>query len=327
MAWDSGSPNTSLLTTYLIRKFIPALEDELQFQKFTTKATIPQGMGQVARWNVFSSPAANVTALSPEGTLGTGTTTTNEITTLTTTGTDSTIAEYGEFIRTTRLMEYCQVPGSRQELSNRMSYGGARSIDALVRNAAVGTTTAFYAGAGSNGGSTTAAAPAGMSASAVIGAARILRDNSALGHTGVAGHPNRHFAAIMSPKSELDMVTEGTTGRMTWGQAVTQVPGSEAQLKWVNGYMGSVYGTACYRTQALTLSTVTNSSTNNLIMAEGGVGSVSIIDADPQIYVNTASAGDIGNPYRNSNTVAWHIFFATSLIDSARVVRLYSAAT
>jgi N4-gp56 family major capsid protein len=322
MAWDSGAPNTSLLTTYLIKKFIPALEDELQFQKFTTKATIPAGMGNVARWNVFSSPAANTTALTE------GTVSGNEITTLTTTGTDATIAEYGEFIVVTRLMDYCQVSGARSELSDRMSYGGARSIDSLVRAQALTTTTAAYCQNEMAGATATATAGSDPfdpgSASALIYCGAQLRGNSARGFRGVKGHPDGAFAAILTPTFEQDMVQEATAGRMTWAQAVTAVPGTMGQEKWVNGYMGSVYGTACYRTQNFSTTVITITGENNYVLAEGGIGSVSIIDADPTVMVNTASSGDVGNPYRNRNTVSWHAYFATALIDSNRVVRLYS---
>jgi len=344
LAWNTGAPNTSLLTTYLIKKFIPALEDELQFQKFASKASIPQGMGNVARWNVFNSPSANTTALSPEGAIGTGTTTTNEITTLTTTATEATIAEYGEFIRTTGLMEFAQQPGSRDELVNRMSYGAARSIDALIRNAADTTTSDWYCGGGIAGGaSATSSAVWGstgatatyydtgsnhsMSAAAIIGATAELRGNSARGFAGVNGHPNRHFAAIMSTQAEQELVQEATAGRMTWAEAVTDVPGASGQGKWVNGFMGSVYGTACYRSQALTTAVITGTLDENFVLADSGLGCVSIQDADPQIYINTSSAGDIGNPYRNSNTIAWHIYFATALLDSNRVIKVYSGTT
>ena len=122
------------------------------------------------------------------------------------------------------------------------------------------------------------------------------------------------------------MVQEATAGRMTWAEAVTQVPGTMGQEKWVNGYMGSVYGTACYRTQNFDLTTITVSTENNYLLAEGGIGSLSIIDAAPSIYVNSASSSDVGNPYRNQNTIAWHAYFATALIDVNRVVRLYSLA-
>ncbi len=323
MAWDTGAPNTSLLTTYLIKKFIPALEDELQLQKFTTKASIPGGMGNIARWNVFNSPDANTTSLTE------GTVTGNEITTLTTTATNATIAEYGEFIVVTRLGDYTQVSGSRSELADRMSYGGSRSLDALVRAQAITSTSPKYtldalAGATSTIQSTN---DASGSAAAIVHCGGALRGNSARGFKGISGHPDGAFAAVLAPTFETEMVQEATAGRMTWAEAVTQVPGTLGQEKWVNGYMGSVYGTACYRTQNFALTTVSaNSMENNFVLAEGGIGSLSIIDADPTILINTASSGDVGNPYRNRNTVAWHSYFATALIDSERVIRLYSDA-
>jgi N4-gp56 family major capsid protein len=331
--------NTSLLTTYLIRKFIPALEDELQFQKFTTKASVPRGMGNIARWNYFSSPVVQTTALTE------GTVTGNEITTLTTNFVNGTLAEYGEFITVTELESFTALPGSRAELSNRMAYGAARSIDALVRNAADTTTSDWYAGPGEGGGaSATTAAVFGsdaasatygsagepqlsMSAAAVIGAAAELRGNSARGIAGVKGHPNRHFACIMSTGAEQDLVQEATAGRMTWAEAVTDVPTVGNQGSWVNGYMGSIYGTACYRSQNLTTGVITTTLDENFVIAEGGLGAVSLKTADPQIFVNTASSGDVGNPYRNRHTVAWHAFFVASLIDSNRVIKLYSGTT
>jgi N4-gp56 family major capsid protein len=328
MAETTGNV-TSVLRTYLVRRFIPSLEDELQYQKFTTKATVPQGMGNIARYNVFESPAINTSTLTE------GTTTGNELTRITARASNLTLAEYGEFLAVSRLWDYTSVPGARAALSDRMSYGAARSLDRVVLTQIhnVGT-SAFWASSASNGGSSTApSALANGSAAAIIGASRIMRDASALGFTNVSGHPSRHYAAIVSPKFELDMVTEGTTDRMTWAEANTDVPGQSGQGKWVNGFMGSVYGTACYRTQANIQTTYTNTADNSYLLAEGGVASVSIIDADPQIYVNTASSGDVGNPYRNRHTIAWHSYFAASIItdeggvSTNRLVRLYSAAT
>ena len=321
--WSTGAPNTSLLTTYLIKKFIPALESELQFQKFTTKASIPAGMGNTARWNVFNSPAGLVTPLVE------GTTTGNVITTLTTTGTDATIAEYGEFIRVTRLMDFTQVSGARAELSERMSYGASLALDSLVKAQAIGGTARYTLDtvAGATATVTTGSAPLfNGSAAALVHCGAALRIAKARGFKGISGHPDGAFAAILTPTFEQDMVQEATAGRMTWAQAVTQVPGTMGQEKWVNGYMGSVYGTACYRTQNITLTTITVSTENNFLLAEGGIGSMSIIDASPSIYVNMASSGDVGNPYRNQNTIAWHAYFATALIDANRVIRLYSLA-
>ena len=328
MAWAT-SVNTSLLTTYLLKKFIPALEMELQLMKFTMEAELPEGMGNIARWNVFASPPENTTSLVE------GTTTGNEITSLQQTPTNATIGEYGEFIIENNLQRYCQVSGARKELVDRLTYGAARSIDALVRNQADLTGGQWFAGPAVNGGATTAAAvsatyvPQFMSAAAIIGAAAVLRAAACRGFASVSGHPNRHFAAILSAKAERDMVQESTAGRMTWAQAVTNVPGMDGQGKWVNGYMGSVYGTACYRSQNLTLATLTNSADENYILAEGGLGALGTGDMEADIFINTPSSGDVGNPYRNRSTIAWHINFVAALLNSEtnRVIKIYSAAT
>lgn len=318
--WNT-SLNTDLLTTYLIKSFPPTLEDELQHQKFTRDAIIPEGSGKIGRFNIFGNPGATTTALTEGSVDG------NE-TTVSVTGTNVTIAEYGEFIITTRLMEFCQVSGSRAELRDRMAYGASVSMDSLVLAAADATTSVFYATTAATGGQTTGPATVGaFSASTVIGASKILRANSARGFKGVSGHPDGHFAAIVSPQAELTMITEATTGRMTWAQAVTNVSGAMGQEKWVKGYMGSVYGTACYRTQNFTTASLTATADENFVLADSGVGAVSVIDADPQIYVNTPSSGDVGNPYRNRGTIAWHAYFGTALLDANRVIKVYSAAS
>jgi N4-gp56 family major capsid protein len=320
MATWATDVNTSLLTTYLVRKFIPALEQDLQTQRFTTKALIPEGMGNIARFNVFSNPDTtdSTTALTE------GTTTEHE-TTVTTTGTDATIAEYGEFIPESKLQKYTQVKGAREELSARMAFGAALAVDTLVRNEILTTTTAWYALSTVAGGDQSTVTVEQMSAAAVIGAAEVLKGAFVRGFSGVSGHPNRHYALILGTMSERDMVQEASTGRMTWGQAVTNVPGVMGQEKWVNGYMGSVYGTACYCSQNVS-QTATGGVTadNNMLLGEGAIGAVGLEDMDPNVYVNVASSQDVGNPYRNRNTIAWHINFATALIDVNRAVRLYA---
>ena len=322
MAFTTGI-NTSLLTTYLIRKFIPALEAELQMQKFTTPAVIPEGEGKIGRFNVFSNPPGSSASLTE------GTTTEHEITTLTTTGTDCTIAEYGEFIKEPQLQRLAAMKTHRDELASRFAYGGGLALDTLVRAQAKLTTTAFYASNTAQlGGSTTAAIPGSGSASTIIGAAKQLRAASvdgvvvgARGFTGKAGHPDGDFAAIVTPQFEATMITEGTTGRMTWAQAVTNVPGAMGQDKVIRGRMGSVYGTACYRTQNYDQTTVTSLSDNNYILSDGGIGAVAFGDMKAKVVIN-----DVNSPYKNVDSVAWHAFFGTGLISSARVVRVYSNA-
>lgn len=316
------SINTSLLTTYLIKKFIPSLEAELQFQKFTTPAVIPEGNGKIGRFNVFSNPPGTSTPLTEGSTSG------NEITTLTTTGTDCTIAEYGEFIKEPQLQNLAAQKGTRDELAMRFAYGGALALDTLVRAQAKLSTTAFYCTAVPLGGTTTASIPTSGYFSSVIGAAKQLRAASvdgvvvgARGFTGRAGHPDGDFAGIVTPQFEATMITEGTTGRITWQNAVVNVQGAMGQEKAIRGKMGGAYGTTLYRTQNYDQTTVTSLADNNYILSDGGIGAVAFGDMKASIVIN-----DVNSPYKNVDSIAWHAYFGTGLISSARVVRMYSYA-
>lgn len=329
MAFETAI-NTSLLTTYLIKKFIPTLEAELQFQKFTTKAIIPPGQGKIGRFNVFSNPPGTTTAISEGGDFIHDPNTLNKITTLTTTGTDVTITEYGEYVKVTDLQELTQVSTAREELANRMAFGGALCIDTLVRAAAAGVaaTQAFSASATSTASGVYLAAgtvkPTYMNLASLMGAGAKLRDISSTGcrgFTGVSGHPDGALAAILTPRAEVDMVTEGTTGKITWGQAVTNVPGAMGQTRWVKGYMGESYGIAAYRTQNYQQLTVTSLCDVNYVLGEGGLGAVALKDMKATVIIN-----EINSPYKNSNSVAWHAYFGTAVTAATRVIRLYTLA-
>jgi hypothetical protein len=85
--------------------------------------------------------------------------------------------------------------------------------------------------------------------------------------------------------------------------------------------MGEVYGVMCYRTQNYDQTTVTSLADNNYLLADGGIGAVAFDDMKAKIVIN-----DVNSPYKNVDSIAWHAYFGTGLIDSARVVRMYSNA-
>lgn len=315
----NATQGAQLLTTYISKKWIPALERDLQAQKFTTKVIIPAGQGKVGRVVTFSNPPGSTSALG-EGTLG------NAID-ITTTGTNITIAEYGEYMHITTVQEYAS-PTMRDEVVNRFSHGGMVSIDSqVIAQGYTITTNLMHCLATQAGASTTApATPVPCSAAAIMAARKKVKDVYATGFTGIEGHPEGHFAALLTEQAELDIVTELTTGRMYWSQAVTNVPGRIGQEKWVNGYVGSIYGTAVYSTQNLSATTFSGSTTMsaNLVLARGCIAAVAFKDMTPQVFVNTPSANSTDNPFRNFASISWYVQFSTKIHDVSRGVKLYS---
>jgi len=330
MAFTSTSDGAAsgLLTTWLNRKFISDLEWSLQFQKFTTKAVIPPGSGKIGRFNVFVPPPAGTSYSTSSTTALTETwTTQNEIATITATSTDITIAEYGEFHKTSALAMYAVVPGAREKLRKRLIDGAQVTIDFLTMKQFEQSTNYLYNTLDQTGGQTNWTAAGSitkLSAAAIMQAKKILFANKVPTFSGIAGHPDGKYAAVIGPKGELDIVTETTTGRLTWGQAVVNVAGASAQQRWVDGYVGTIYGVAVYTTQNLTTATTySGSSTGDVsfVCGDGGVGAMAFQDMEPSVVVN-----DVNSPYKNVDSIAWHIFYGTKILDANRVVKMYSAS-
>jgi hypothetical protein len=312
----------ALLTTWINPKFVAALERDLTAVKFTTKAIIPPGMGRVGRLVSFTSAPGTSAALA-DGT------STGNLVDITTNTTNISIAEYGEFMQVFRVVDYAQASGAREEILKRFAHGGRIKLDSLVlaefgKNVTniLGTLQTVN-GAGALG---TPTAPTG--AAAIITARKKVRDNYAQPFYGVPGHTDGHYACIIGEQASLDIVTEFTTGRMTWGQAVTNVAGKIGQERYVNGYIGSIYGTAVHVSQQLvggpSFSGV--NVTNAFVIGDGAVGALAFEDMEPQVFVNTPTSASTNNPYRNFSTVAWHAYFATAVNDASRACKLYTVS-
>lgn len=319
MAHTTGNTAVDdILTTYLNKAFVSDLTFSLQHQKFTMKGDVPKGAGNILRFNEFSAPgrtgyAAGSTAISE------GSTTANEITGITTTASNLTLAEFGEFVKISQLYDLAAQPGTRERIRKRLSDGAAVCIDSYTHSKSRTTTNIVYASGAATGGVTTAATPTAMGATTLILAKKVLFGGLATPFTGIAGHPDNHFAAVISDKQELDIVTEVTTTRMYWSNAVVNVPGKMGQEKFVNGYIGSVYGVAVYVTNNYATTTVTSAVDIGYVYADGGIGAASMADMQPEIIVN-----DVNSPYKNVDSIAWHAYYEAALLRAASCVKLYS---
>ena len=312
---------TSVLTTWLNKNFIVDLEYSLQHQKFTTKAVIPKGSGNKGRFLTFAQPTAP-NSYSGGGTsaIAEGSVSANEITAITQTSTDITIAEFGEYTKVGTLYEYASVPGLRQELLKRLRDGAAYSLDKHVLSRARTTTQILYADTTQVGATSTGPANnVALGAVGIMAARKALFANLAQGFRGIEGVPDNQYAAVITPDQEQDITTEYTTLRVTWAQSVTNVPGAMGQEKWVNGYIGSIYKVSVLATNSYLTYVYTASSETAIVYSDGGVGAMSFGDMNAEIILN-----DLNSPYKNMNTFAWHANFGAGLIDSNRVVKLYS---
>ena len=319
-AFTTQAAMDDVFATWINKRFISDLTFALQHQKFTAKAEVPEGFGaNIARFIDFAPPgrtgyATGSTAITE------GATTANEITAITTTPTNITLAEFGEYIKVGTFYEAASVSGTREKIAKRVRDGAAVSIDTFVRTQSIGSTNVLFATLAQTGGTATAPATVGNAGVALlINAKKVLFDGLATGFDDVAGHPSGDFAAVITSKQELDIVTEVTTGRIYWSNAVVNVPGAMGQEKFVKGYIGGVYGTSVYVTQNYATTTLTSACDIGYVYGDGGVAAASFGAMAPSVVLN-----DVNSPYKNVNSIAWHAMFGAALVSSTRVVKFYS---
>jgi len=313
-----------ILNTYLNKAFVSDLMFDLQHQKFTMKGDIPKGGGNVLRFNEFTPPTKTGYTTTGTTALVEGSVSGNEIAHITITPTNLTLAEFGEFVKVTSLYDLASQPGTRERMRKRMSDGAAVTLDTYTHGKARATTAAIYAISGVAGASSSigAAGPTALGATAIMFGRKVLKEALAQPFSGIAGHPDGTYAAVLSEKQEFDIVSEITTGRAYWNNGVVNVPGQLGQEKWVKGYMGTIYGTACYSTNNFTTAVITGTTCDvGLMYADGGIGAASIAQMQPEIIIN-----DVNSPYKNLDSIAWHTYYEAALLASARVVKIYSVS-
>src|SRR6185295_12582027 len=134
-----------VFATWINKRFLSDLMFSLQHQKFTTKAELVEGLGaNIARYIDFAPPTRTGYA-GGSTSIAEASVTANEITAITTTPTNITLAEFGEFIKVGTFYEAASVEGTREKIAKRIRDGGAVSIDTFVRLQSVQTTNVAFA--------------------------------------------------------------------------------------------------------------------------------------------------------------------------------------
>lgn len=341
MAYTTGNLSVDeVLNTWINKKFVTDLMFDLQLQKFTAEAIIPEDQGALARYIEFAPPGRNSSYSSlgntrlPEGVTNFQTATSlHEITGITMLRTEVTVFEFGEHVKIGSLYEFASMSGTREKIVKRLKDGAAVSLDDVVRAQMDVTTFGVSAQQSAIGGldttnvvTTIFSQTAALGAAAVITAKNLLRTGLVQGITGVAGHIDRNYALVISPAQETQIVTEVSNGRIYWSNAVINVPGSMGQEKFVKGYLGDIYGVSTYVTQNFATATMTVAVSVGYIMGADAVAAVAFRQMTPQVIMN-----EVNSPYKNMNSIAWYAQFGAGLVTLAaglqnRVIKIYSAA-
>lgn len=324
MAISTGI-NTSLLRVYLIRQLIPRLEQMLQYHKVTKPATLPEGDHSVtARWNVYSNLTGNTTPLTE------GTNTEGEVTTITSTGVEATVAEYGQFVKRNQLMKRAMSRQALQEFGEVLAFSQRLTMDNLVMAAASATTNYFVSHETATNTGTVATTDT-LYAPDLVWLSTIFKKAYAWKGLDAA---EGAYCLIIDPEPAADIMTDVTNTRLSWANIYQNTP--EGTRRITEGAVGKIGRMAVFETNINSTAVHTASTTPasasgtvtsyvNYAFADYGVGSLAFEDIQPDVIVTPESTPSISNPYRNLGALAWHMVFVAKLLDSTRVIKVYTA--
>lgn len=308
-----------LITTSIRKKFIPFLRNKLRFADFAAPGQMAKhGGSKTLRWNLASKVAADHTTALAETT-----TTQNEIATITITPVLTTISEYGAFTKISSLAEMAWTRETRAEFGKILAEDGARTIDTRLRNIADDTTTFLVAGETATGTGTLSTSGDTATAQDIAVLSGRFNQNDAEGFDSQSGM----YVVIVHGKVEQDLVTDVTTGRLSWVDINKHVEGIDGQKKIIVGSPGAVYGTMVLRSNNITTKVLTTTVTGyaNIALADHGIGRSGFGAMDPQIIMKQSGPQDTSNPLNTFGTLGWKANLAEGLLDSDRVITYYSA--
>lgn len=142
-----GTTNPNEDRTFYVREMIQRAKVNLVWGNYGKKEFIPTNGGLTAQWRLHKRISPSTTAL-VEGTY-------NAEVAITVIAVNASVAQYGQFYRQTEVIAAQAIDDIRAEGAGALGQAMGESYEQLVRNIAVGGTTAQFAGAGTSRGNLT----------------------------------------------------------------------------------------------------------------------------------------------------------------------------
>ncbi len=313
---------TGLVTTQLRRQFTPILRNKLQFGKFAVDGVItPKAGFNTLRWLQATDLGVFITALTEAST------TENEVGTITITYIETTVANYGAFMKISDLADAMWSPEARGQFRDIFGFSAAKTVDTLIRNAGNATTNTYGARSNNTATALTSMINGNTARPEDLGyLAGFFGQNDSQEFDKIDGL----YAVMINGKMEQDMktycspVTTGA-GKMEWWNLAAQTADGWGDLK--RGYIATLLDCALFRTNNLTTVTVTGTVTcfKGFALADYGLGKCSLQNMEPDIIVKTSGPNDTSQPLNTFSTIGWKVRMGQKLIDANRVLAYYAA--
>lgn len=310
MSMSSTSSNAEHLHSYYVKKALSTLQPRLQLYKLGRKTSLPKGNGVLAKWLIYTKIASSVSALT-EGTNP------SEIS-YTTANVTATVAQYGQFIKVSDMLEMSAIDPVISNLSELLGKAAAETIEDLIVAQLNSALTVRRVNERSTAD--------GVLAGDVVNMKEFLKAQIALKVAYVGPHEMGKYMACLHPSNEYDILSETNLGG--WLD-VNSYQGVDKE-NILRGEIGSVYGMRFSTADKMTAATNSGSVSvkKNYLIGEECFGVVELGGKDFELIINDHKSGGVANPLQMYSSVGYKLpGFVAKTFAAARGIQLHGASS
>ncbi len=303
---------SQLIQVFYEKKFLENLKKEMVFFDYAKKYTIPRGFGPSIYFHRYTKFAANTSALS-EGTVPSAIALSSE-------RVSATVAQYGDFVTYSDLLEAVHISGPNQFIEGaieELAYRAKLSVDTLIRNALGAATGAVYKYVAAK-----ASLAATIGSTDVALAADIRKIFRTLQAASAPKWDRDAYMGIIGPGQEYDLKSETNTG--AWLDAAKYT----SPEKMEKGEIGKLFGIRFVT--STNLSSLSQSGTINecYFFGKDAVGVVDITEVNKanrqmehiNIYIKEPGSAGTSDPLNQIGSVGYKFANASKRLDDSKVV-------
>lgn len=299
------------MAIYYDKVFLDRAVMEQKYNFLAIKKTFPKNSGKTVYFTRQTEMTPKTAALS-EGTTPTGTAFTSSTI-------SSTVSEYGDYTEFSSLYSLTTIDaGLKEKIEGLGTYAGS-SLDTVLRNTMLASSTIQYASA-----STARTQTSAITSSDVLSATEVRKAFKTLYANKAPRFENGNYRAVIGPQGLYELQGDSTTGN--WINV--NVYSSSENVEMVKkGVIGRLLGFDFVTTNNEYSQSSTVTVYSSFFAGKGAVAEVDISGGgSSRIIYKDPSTGGISNPLEMVGTIAWKVdAYAAVVLNSSWLVQVYHA--
>ena len=311
----AGSPGTAYPTDpgrYYDRRFLDRLVPQLQFASMGSKRPLPKNSGTLIVWHRLNKLAAAVTPLTE------GTNPTEQA--IATTRFTAEPLEYGAFVKMSSKLNLEAVNPVVEEVMDELSDQAALSYDALVQTAVHGNITNQFALGAAN--EAAVADTSVLNSTELRKAVFLLRNggSSISSKVTVPGFEGNMYKGVITPAQWYDLSSATDAG------SFIEIHKYNNPAPLMNGELGQLWGVRLVLQNNYTTGTGATDETYRAFIFGKECYGISELSGQG-IKTIRQPAGSNGDPLEMFTTLGWKFTMASTVLDAARGVEIYTGSS